>query len=40
MEKYLQLKYAVSHVYQKKVSNRGRVESLGNDDVSIVHARK
>ena len=39
MEKYLQLKYAVSHV-PEKVSNRGRVESLGNDDVSIVHARK
>ena len=29
-----------SAMYQKKVSNRGRVESLGNDDVSIVHARK
>ena len=29
-----------SVMYQKKVLNRGRVESLGNDDVSIVHARK
>ena len=41
IEKYLQLKYAVSK--PEKISNcsiRGRMESLGSDDVSIVHARK
>ena len=38
---YLQLKYIVS--MPEKISiclNRGREESLGNDDVSIVCARK
>ena len=38
---YLQLKYTVS--MPEKIStclNRGREESLGNDDVSIVFARK
>ena len=41
IEKYLQLKYAVST--PEKISIcliRGRNESLGNDDVSIVHSRK
>ena len=39
--KYLQLKYTVS--VSEKISiwlNRGREESVGNDDVSIVRARK
>ena len=39
--KYLQLKYTVS--MPEKISiclNRGREESVGNDDVSIVCARK
>ena len=39
--KYLQLKYTVS--MPEKISiclNRGRKESVGNDDVSIVCARK
>ena len=39
--KYLQLKYTVS--MPEKISIcliRGRNESLGNDDVSIVHSRK
>ena len=41
IEEYLQLNYAVSAA--EKISIcwiRGLVESLGNDDVSIVHARK
>ena len=41
IEKYLQLNYAVSTA--EKISIcwiRGHVESFGNDDVSIVHARK
>ena len=41
IEKYLQLKYTVS--IPDKISIcliRGRMESLGNDDVSIVRARK
>ena len=41
VEKYLQLKYTVS--IPDKISIcliRGRMESLGNDDVSIVRARK
>ena len=39
--KYLQLKYTV--IMPEKISislNRGREESVGNDDVSIVCARK
>ena len=38
IEKYLQLKYAVG--MPEKISIRGRMESLGNDDVSFVNARK
>ena len=37
------MEHPVQSVYQKKISiclNRGREESLGNDDVSIVRARK
>ena len=37
IEKFLKLKYTVS---MPDLSIRGRLESLGNDDVSIVHARK
>ena len=38
VEKYLQLKYTVS-IPENILISRGRMESLGNDDVSI-HARK
>ena len=38
IEKYLQLKYAVG--MPEKISIRGRMESLGKDDVSFVKARK
>ena len=41
IERYSQLKYTVS--IPEKISiclNRGREESIGNDDVSIVFARK
>ena len=41
LKKYLKLKYTVS--MPEKISiclNRGREESVGNDDVSIVCARK
>ena len=41
VEKYLQLKYTVSIPENILISLiRGRMESLGNDDASIVHARK
>ena len=39
--RYLQFKYAVSILEKISIcSNRGREESVGNDDVSIVCARK
>ena len=39
--KYLQLKYTVSMPEQISIClNRGRMEPFGNDDVSIVRARK
>ena len=39
--KYLQLKYTVSMPEQISIClNRGRMELFGNDDVSIVRARK
>ena len=37
------MKYTVIHSIQKKISiclNRGREESIGNEDVSIICARK
>lgn len=38
---YLQVKYAVGVLEKISIcSNRGREESVGNDDVSIVCARK
>ena len=39
--KYLQLKYTVSMSEKIWIClNRGREEAVGNDDVSIVYARK
>ena len=40
LSKYLQLKYAVSIPWKISICLiRGRMESLGNDDASIAHAR-
>ena len=40
IEKFLKLKYTVSMPEKILISIWGRMESLGNDDVSIVHAHK